>query len=220
MRTLLATVLSIAIVTPALAQTTPFEPFRQDPFVDVPESHESYEVIESLRERNILRGYPDGTFKPDNRINRAEFVYLITNPLLLDTNEMNECLNEEGVANAETVFYPDVDRGAWYAKAVCHATRKGLIKGYPDGKFRPGEYINFVEAAKIISSAMALQTKEEPGEKWFTPYVDALSAENAIPANITTYGQMLTRVEMAEMLYRLKDDISDRPHTSASSLRY
>lgn len=211
--------MSLLLAPIASAQDSPFEPFAQQQFSDVPESHTSFEAIESLRERNILQGYPGGTFKPGNRINRAEFVFLITNPLLMDTNELNTCLQNEQVKDSQTVYYPDVDRGAWYATAVCHATVKGLIKGYPDGRFQPGEYINFAEAAKIMSSAMALQTAEEPTEQWFRPYVNALSKERAIPVSIKSFDQMLTRSEMAEMLYRLLDDITDREYRDISTMK-
>jgi len=220
MRTLLSLFLALAVITPALAQNSPYAPFRQEPFTDVSESNPFYEAIDSLRERNILQGYPEGDFRPEARINRAEFVFLITNPLLMDTMALNVCLTSEDVKDSQTIYFPDVDRGAWYAPAVCHAKRKGLINGYPNGKYMPGEYINFVEAAKIISSAMALQTKEEPGEQWFQPYVQALSDEHAIPVSIKTFNQMLTRGEMAEMLYRMHNDITDRSHRVMSEMTY
>jgi hypothetical protein len=219
MRLLSVLLMSMSLTPLALAQDSPFEPFAQKSFSDVPTTHVSFEAIESLRERNILQGYPDGTFKPGNRINRAEFVFLITNPLLMDTNALNECLRNEQVKDSQTAYYPDVDRAAWYAAAVCHATQKGLIKGYPDGRFQPGEYINFAEAAKILSSAMALQTTEEPTEQWFRPYVTALSEQRAIPVSIKSFDQILTRSEMAEMLYRLRDDITDREYRDISTMK-
>lgn len=220
MRNLVLVLLGLLLAPVAFAQNAPFAPFSQKEFTDVPTNHTHYEAIESLRERNILRGYPEGDFRPSNRINRAEFVFLITNPILMDTLQLNECLTDPDVRNSATIFYPDVHRDAWYAAAICHATKKGLIDGYPNGKFMPGEYINFAEAAKIISSAMTLHTDEEPGERWFDPYTNAIGKENAIPVSIRRFDQMVTRGEMAEMLYRLLDDITDREHRSPSSISF
>lgn len=219
MRLLSALLLSALAVPMALAQNAPFAPFSQTPFTDVSESHASFEAIESLRERNILRGYDDGTFRPGNRINRAEFVYLVMNPVLLDIDRMNDCITDENKQDKFVVFYPDVPTDAWFAPAVCHATRKGLIKGYPDGRFRPNDTINFAEAAKILSSAMALQTTQEPTDQWFRPYVNALSKEHAIPLSIKKFDQTLARSEMSEMLYRLLDDITDREYRDISTIQ-
>jgi len=220
MRILSALLLAVAMVPSALAQNAPFAPFSQKEFTDVPTSHANFEAIESLRERNILRGYEDGTFKPGNRINRAEFVFLVMNPVLLDVDRMNECITDEDKQDKYVVYYPDVPTDAWFADAVCHATRKGLIKGYPDGRFRPNDPINFVEAAKIISSAMALQTYEEPTDRWFEPYVRKLSELRAIPTSVSRYGEIVTRGEISEMLYRLLDDIQDRQYRSMSGLSH
>lgn len=209
------------IALPAFAATTvPFAPFSQDPFTDVSENHDSFRAIEFLRGQNVLRGYPDGTFKPDNRINRAEFVYLITNPFLLDITNLSDCIRKEELSESPTIYFSDVDREAWYAPSVCHAKDSKLIDGYPDGTFKPGDSINFVEAAKILSNTFALQTIEEDGDRWFDPYVRELSDLRVIPTSIETFGQTVTRGEMAEMLYRLKEDVSNRPYRGMDSLRF
>jgi hypothetical protein len=158
--------------------------------------------------------------KPSNRsVSEIFFMGTLMERSNPATESLNVCLSNEQIKDSQTVYYPDAPRGSWYAPAVCHATVKGLIRGYPDGTFKPGEYINFAEAAKILSSAMALQTTEEPTEQWFRPYVNALSKEHAIPVSIKSFDQMLTRSEMAEMLYRLRDDITDREYQDISTIK-
>lgn len=209
-----------ALASTAAAQTTtPFGDFAQESFSDVDASHPNYEAIESLRENNILRGYPDGTFKPDSRINRAEFVYLMTNPLLLDTERLSRCIDEmeEKDKAKGYVYFTDVSPNVWYAHAVCHAAKKDIINGYPDHTFQPGGNINFVETAKILANVFSLNTNEQEGERWFDPYVESLSELNVIPPTVTKYGELMTRGEMAEMLYRLRSDVSDRPATHSLS---
>jgi hypothetical protein len=192
--------------------------FAKDPFTDVPANHAQHEAVEYLRKNNVLRGYPDGTFRPDQRINRAEFVKLITNPFILDTTRMNECIAANTDEGDTTIFFPDVARDSWYAAEVCHAKDTELIDGYPDGYFRPGNYILFVEAAKILSNTFAFQTDQEP-EVWYGPYVKKLDELNAIPTSIDRYDHTLTRGEMAEMLFRLKAQRTDKASRASGQIK-
>lgn len=194
--------------------------FAENPFTDVPATHANYEAIEFLRKNNVLKGYEDGTFKADARINRAEFVALITNPFILDTERMNNCITENTAEDDETVFFPDVDRDHWYAPMVCHAKVKKLIDGYTDGLFRPGNQINFAEAAKIIANTFVLQTNsEDQSDTWYKRYVEELDQRNAIPMTITTFGQTMTRGEMAEMIFRLKTARTDKASKTYGQLK-
>lgn len=194
--------------------------FSQKPFTDVPKTSTYFEAVEYLRTHNVLKGYVDGTFKPDTRINRAEFVKFIVNPLLLDTNNLSNCVRENVAETATTVYFPDVPKDAWYAPEVCFAKNKSIINGYPDGSYHPTNSVNFVEAAKIISNVFALQVStEEVGEFWYRPYVKRLSDLHAIPTSMKRFDQTITRGQMAEMVYRLKADRTNKPSASFSTLR-
>ncbi len=193
-------------------------PFPEEPFSDVAESDPLYEAVEYLREHKILKGYPDGTFKADRRINRAEFVQLATNPLFLSGDRNNSCVRDKMQGDDITIAYTDVDTTLWYAHPVCIASERKLVNGYPDGTFKPTKYISFVEAAKIMSKVFVLDTKEEMSEFWYVPYVEALSDRGAIPQSIDALNHFMTRGEMAEVLYRLHQDKEDRPSKSYSQL--
>lgn len=194
--------------------------FSQEPFTDVPATSAQFEGIEYLRIHNVVKGYLDGTFKPQARINRAEFVQFVVNPFILDTNDMSNCIKGNIADTANSVFYSDVARDAWYATDVCVAKTKQLINGYPDGTFRPAHYINFAEAAKIVSNVFALGIQnQETGEFWYRPYVQKLSDLHAIPVSIKRFNQILTRAEMAEMVYRLKTDRADKASASITGIR-
>lgn len=200
-----------------LAQETTFS---QKEFTDVPRTSAGYEGIEYLRSHNVIKGYQDGTYRPNTRINRAEFVMLITNPYILDTNDMNDCVNDNIPETTEIVFFPDVRKSAWYATPVCFAKVSHIVDGYPDGTFKPAENINFVEAAKIIAGVFSLQTKnEDMGEFWYKPYVQVLAEQHAIPTSITRFDQILTRGEMAEIIYRLKADKETKASATYESIR-
>ncbi|MFA7682347.1 MAG: S-layer homology domain-containing protein [Candidatus Peribacteraceae bacterium] len=199
---------SIFFAGTAFAQTTAFS---QKPFTDVPTNSADYQAIEYLRTQNVVKGYMDGRFKPDAIINRAEFVEFIINPFILDTNGMGDCVKTNISDTAKTVFFSDVSKNAWYAENICFAKTKKIIDGYPDGTFHPADSINFVEAAKIISNVFSMGIAEyQKGEFWFRPYVQRLSDLHAIPANIRRVNQTLSRADMAQIVYRLKVDSTQK----------
>lgn len=144
------------------------KPTAAAPFPDVDPSRESYDAILSLRERGIINGYSDGTFRPDIGINRAEFIKILV-----------AGYRSGGMRNEGNCF-TDV-REEWFAPYVCEAKRLEWISGYPDGAFRPEQRVNRAEAMKILVGAFggALNTlaKETPPDvrsgTWFYAYVAA-----------------------------------------------
>lgn len=194
-------VCSMAAIFTAHAQ----QPFSEKPFTDVPKSSPRYEAIEYLRQNNVLRGYLDGTFRPDTRISRAEFVTLVTNPFFLAAQRDSDCLRAHYGSGTTAVFYRDVRAQDWFAQDVCFATVNEIVHGYPDGSFQPNHSINFVEAAKVAADVLAIKVQNESsGDLWYTPYVRRLAELHAIPTTIHRMSQTLTRGEMAEIVFRLK----------------
>lgn len=210
--------LSVASAVPAFAAEDTV-PYAMEPFTDVKESSAGFEGIEYLRENKVIRGYLDGTFKPDRLITRAEFAQMLTNPFLFRADWRSSCLKEKLADGSETVFFSDVGIDGWYAEAVCTAKSYQLINGYPDGTYRPLRPINFVEAAKIATRVFALDVVEDKGEFWYKPYVNRLGELNAIPTSIKRLDQQITRGEMAEIVYRLKANRTDKTSMGVNDLK-
>lgn len=213
-----ALALQLAMPLTAVAQPAPF---AGKPFTDVAKTHPNYDAIEYLREMNILRGYEDGTYKPEQRISRAEFTILATNPFFLSGERVNDCVMTHTQTGATTVFFPDVPKDMWYSNAICAAKISDLINGYPDGTFRPGHTIIVSEATKIAAKIFLIDVRRDNDTtegKWYTAYVQAMGGRNAIPSTVDSLEHVITRGEMAEMFYRLKRQITDRPATSWQSL--
>lgn len=186
--------------------------FAQDEFSDVGPGSPHYAAVEYLRANNLIKGYEDGTFQPARRMNRAEFVQLMTNPFLLTATRASDCTMNSGTGSSIASF-DDVRVDAWYARPVCIAKMYGIVNGYPDGSFRPNDPITFVEAAKVASKVLDLHAQgganggEDP--RWYTVYVLRLSERNSIPTSIRRFDQVITRGEMAEMVYRLAAEKTD-----------
>lgn len=96
---------------------------------------ESY--INEAVSQGFIKGYPDGSFKPDAQVSRAEFVSMI-----------NRALENSGSAS---ISFSDVSRGDWYYEDVAKAVRASYVLGYNDSTFRPGRSITRQEACVMIS---------------------------------------------------------------------
>lgn len=160
------------------------------PFSDVGSSNANYQAIDYLKEQKVVNGYGDGTFKPLNKINRAEFLKIVMEAAG-KTPEGKDC-------------YSDV-KDAWYSGYICAATKLNLVKGYADGTFKPEKEINFAESSKIIANVMALDVAStENADVWYKPYVQSLSDKSAIPDDVAGFTYNITRGQMAEMIWRVK----------------
>lgn len=136
-------------------------------FPDVEEGKYGYTAIVSLATLGLVEGYADGTFKPYETINRAEFAQVLMNGL------------HASKLQGEIDCFPDV-RDFWFSPAACAAKRLGWIKGYPDGRFSPGRTITKGEGLKIVIASLfersemrtrAALPEGVPAHAWYVPYV-------------------------------------------------
>ncbi len=204
----------------SFAATAPDETFRQEPFTDVSVKTNAYfESVEYFREYNVLKGYPDGTFRPNAPITRAETVVLMTNPLFLTGQRVNDCTNISQEQNAALLF-PDVKANMWYADEICFAKEMGIVHGYPDGMFKPNRTVSVAEAAKIVATVFQIQIRDEGGadEKWYTGYIQELAGRKALPTSIQRLDRAITRGELAEIVFRLKTDRTNKPSQTWQAL--
>jgi hypothetical protein len=176
-------------------------------FSDVPKESFSTDSLEYLKENKVISGYPDGTFKPENEINRAEFTKIIVGALT-DSPKGSNC-------------FTDV-KDEWFAPYVCEAKERKIIDGYADGSFKPAENINFSEASKIVANAFGV-TADNDGDpnaaNWYQPFVVGLETQKAIPLSVEFFDEKITRDEMAEMTYRLKAKVKDKGSRSYEEIK-
>jgi hypothetical protein len=99
-------------------------------------SHWSREDVEVLSSRHVINGYPDGSFRPDGIITRAEFAKLLSAFITADVSVIDRA-------------FLDVSRDAWYAEAVAKAFAAGIVEG-DDGSFRPNDPVTREEMAVML----------------------------------------------------------------------
>ncbi len=183
-------------------------------FSDVPATHPNAEAIAYVKAQGIVEGYADGTYRPDATINRAEFTKILMSAFSMGSTDFARC-DEDEIFKRQVQYFTDVGSGQWYSRYVCRGKDASFISGYSDGSFRPSASINFVEAAKIISKTFGtFDTTESQTSLWYEAYVRDLGNVAAIPLSMTRFDQLVTRGEMAEMIWRLKTGTTNKPSST------
>lgn len=184
-------------------------------FSDVSLDNANAEAVLYLKSKGVVQGYADGSFGVDKNINRAEFLKI----LLLASGTYTEDAGKACLAKlpAAVSKFKDVDTSAWYAPYMCVAIRDGIMAGYPDGTMHPDSAINVPEMAKIVSLVMKLPLGDA-GSNWYDTYVKALEAKSALPTSLGTLSANVTRGEMAEVVFRTKENRADKASMTESEL--
>ena len=170
-------------------------------FNDINRTHSNYQAIKYLKDHDIINGYPDGTFKPDKTVNRVEALKM----LML-------AFNVE-VGGGYELDFQDTDNSAWYTSTLSTAVARGIVKGYPDGTFKPANTVNRAEYLKILFKSNNIEPDSEitkPYEDvdlsaWFAGYAFLANKKNILDAENNLYpADGMTRADVAETIYRMK----------------
>lgn len=111
------------------------------------DSHWGIGAMRDWVDRGLMTGYPDGSLRPDEPVTRAQFARLINNVFHFGSKA------DPGFA--------DVPAAAWYYPDVAAAAGAGIIDGFPDGSFKPSDYVRRQDAANMLAVAFKLEASEE-----------------------------------------------------------
>ncbi len=117
-------------------------------FSDI-QNHWARAFIEALAQRKILNGYPNGTFRPDNSVTRAEFAAIITT-----------VFNQP--SKREYVPFTDVPANHWAANAIKKAYEIGFLSGYPNRIFGPNNRITKGDVLVSLVGGLGLNANIKP----------------------------------------------------------
>ena len=113
-------------------------------FSDVPQDHWAFPYVETAAENGIVKGIGEGLFAPERNITRAEIATMIARALGL-------------VPSVESPSFADADQIPEFAReAVAAVSARDIVRGYPDGTFRPQENATRAEAAVMIFRSLSL----------------------------------------------------------------
>jgi uncharacterized surface protein with fasciclin (FAS1) repeats len=201
----------IVISAPAIAQTTPSpspSPGAEVNFSDVASDFWARPFIQALAQRNIIAGFPNGTFRPEQPVERAEFAAMIAN-----------AFEQKQVLPLAESGFRDVATNYWATSAIEKAFQTGFMKGYGGGQFFPEQPIPRAQAITALANGLGLSVDGTPEELLRSSYKDVgwipAYAINPIAAatqanivvnypNVQTLNPLrtLTRAEAAALLYQ------------------
>lgn len=170
---------------------------------DISSTSQYMDSIQYVTGKGIMKGYADGTFRPKQILNRAELLKILVESKLGTAApvSMSAC-------------FQDVPSSAWYAASVCYAKSQAWVSGYSDGQFRPSQQISLAEAGKLMMEIFDIpETAMKVGigaQPWYASSLIALSSQHIIPDSFGYVGQVVQRDQIAEMLHRFRENISDR----------
>ena len=190
-------------------------------FSDLSDTNPAFNDVKLLTEAGFLKGYPDGTFRPDGTITRAEFVRM--------TNQVFG-YKDQVASN----LFSDVNTKEWYYQDVMIALQEGYTIGYPDGTFRPNGNITREEVCAITDRILQLSnqvpitsmetiTISDRVSSWAKDSVSRVIAKGLMPlgekGNFRSV-EKATRVEVSSILanvLRQKTEIEQRENQKKST---
>lgn len=172
-------------------------------FTDITNEHWAYDAIKALSAKDIVAGYPDGSFAPSEAVTREQLVKMI-----ILSFEM-----EEGEAQAE---FSDIASDRWSAQYINTAFDKGIVSGMPDGSFMPTVAVTRQDAAVMLARACKAAGREFTDRKQLSDSAEISSyatesVEELVAAGIISGFEdgsfrpmeKLTRAQAAQLIYGL-----------------
>lgn len=186
-------------------------------FRDVPADDSHYAAIENLASKEILSGYNDGTFRPNNYVTRAQAAKIIAKSLNLTSN--NEARQQ----------FSDVPKNSEYFDAIQALNERNIIGGYSsDNTFRPSEWLTRAQMAKILTRAFSLEQaqtitypfRDIPNSSSFKYDIQTIynaGITNGSTATTFSPNASVTRGQMASFVVRARDGVRAPERTVNSS---
>jgi hypothetical protein len=190
--------ISTLIAATLLLQTAP----AFAAFSDVTQSHPNYLSIKFLNEQGVVKGYEDNTFRPAQKVNRAEALKIIL-----------VGLGVEVPATAASTSFSDVKTSDWFASYVMKAKELAIVNGNPDGTFAPGRTVARAEFVKMLLMSNGFKIENWKDQEifndvkttdWFAPYMNYAGSAGLLTKdanNNLNPGLELGRGEVAEIFY-------------------
>ena len=168
-------------------------------FPDV-ESTASYaQAVQELSALDVISGYDDGTFGPDKLVTRAEITKMIVDAL---------AERSSAEASTESTKFADVSADHWAKGYINQGVADGFIAGMSDTEFDPDANVTYVQAQKMLVSAIGYETYAQAQGGWpigYKTYAASLDITKGI-SGIKDSSE-LTRAQVAQMI----DNAMDAP---------
>jgi hypothetical protein len=113
-------------------------------FQDVPDDYWAKPYIDALSSRQLIEGFDDNTFKPNEPVNRAQLATLITQAFVLTPEK-------------DAIAFSDLSEAEWAATAIDEAVTSGFMTGFPDQTFQPTTPVPRAQALTALVTGLNTQ---------------------------------------------------------------
>ncbi len=178
--------------------------------------------IEALTARGIIKGFPDGTFRPDDPVTRVQFAAMIRQAFPIAPKRSG-------------TQFVDVPASYWGFEAIQAAYRTGFLEGYPNNIFIPEQNIPRVQVLVSLVSGLNLPTPDRPATILTTNFRDApqipefardyvaAATLNQLVVNypnvaLLNPNQVATRADVAAFIYQALVKQGTLPQLSATDV--
>ncbi len=197
------------VVNTSIGTPQDIQKIRAHIFTDVPSDFWAANSISTVTKANLMKGYSDGTFRPNQPMTREEVAALFNN------------ITDDGTAAFLSSKFKDITSDRWSALAIESVARKNIISGYGDDTYKPEKYMSRQEFAVVADNYIHYlgYTTEDPtvldniaygDQKFVAPWAqDAvrelayLGFTNYAPGTLFNPEKYVTRAEAAEIAYRM-----------------
>ncbi len=198
----LALGLTAGAIAPIVA---PAPAFAQTTFYDVASNYWAKDFIQELSSRDIIKGFPDGSFRPNDSVTRSQFAAMV-----------NKAFKKNKIRNA--VNFVDVPSNYWATSAISTAYEMGFLAGYPGNVFNPEQNIPRVQVLVALANGLNYSASGST-TSLLQSYSDAANipdyAVNSVAAatekrivvnypslNFLNPNQVATRADVAAFIYQ------------------
>lgn len=197
-------IISLLLIVVSLFSVLAIGASAASKYADV-EGHWGQTYVDYYSEKGVVNGYPDGTFRPDAKITRAEAAQVLLNYFKF---------------TGKGAGFTDVAESAWYYDAVLASQQNGAFQGYGDGSFKPD---NNITREEVIVMLRRITTAEEDIEsgKHFLDYYDVcdwakgsvgalrnvgvLDGYEEVPGSFfVRVHRLITRAEFVKLLFTIE----------------
>jgi hypothetical protein len=164
------------------------------PFSDTAGTANEKAVVK-LASLGLLKGYSDGTFKPLGNITRAEFAAVVVRALGYESSA-------KLLTNAP--LFSDCAGAQWAWGYINVATSQSIIKGYPDGTFKPNANVTVAEAVTMLVRALGYENKAIGS--WPAGHILVASTLGMLPSDLAGVDVSATRGVVAQLVTNVLDE--------------
>jgi hypothetical protein len=186
----------------AAATATPKDSIRFD---DVPDNYWAKPYIDALSSRDLISGFEDGDFKPDQFVTRAQIANIVSRTFDLTSQK-------------ESLKFSDVAGDYWARESIDEVVKGGFMSGFPNKTFNPNAPVTRAQALTTLVTGLGLKSPTNAQASlsrytdatkiptWATDKVAAATAGNLV-VNYPNLQQLnpeqpTTRAELSAMIYQ------------------